>query len=67
MYTLLEQALQRVPGQQQQQQHKSSVDVAAIMEQATRECLWLARAVFDTLQRWVCLWERASFTRASMH
>jgi hypothetical protein len=58
MYTLLDQALQRVPGQQQQQQqqqHKSSVDVAAIMEQATRECLWLAKAAFDTLRRWVCL------------
>jgi hypothetical protein len=39
MYTLLEQALQRVPGQQQQQQGRSSVDVAAIMEQATRECI----------------------------
>jgi hypothetical protein len=49
MYTLLEQALQRVQGQQQQQ-GKSSVDVAAIMEQATRECL--AGAICDTLQRW---------------
>lgn len=38
MYSLLEQALQRVPGQQQQQQGRTAVDVAAIMEQATRTC-----------------------------
>lgn len=37
MYTLLEQALQRVPGEQQQQRGDSSMDVGAIMEQATRE------------------------------
>jgi hypothetical protein len=36
MYSLLEQALQRVSGQQQQQ-GRSTMDVAAIMGQATRE------------------------------
>lgn len=36
MYTLLEQAVKRLPGQKQQQQ-RPSIDVAAIMAQATRE------------------------------